>query len=205
MLIIHADKREETKFNVGDQVYLVKNIRTTELCPKCGGCGYVNVPADEGVQVTTCDCCQGNNTVAKTRCVPLPTPAVVEEIRVHFTQNNFSYTYILRMGTSKVNRTDDKMFPTYEAANKFCVEQNRTKKKMLIEDIVIPHSFTKTIPSPEKIAKRMEELRKHGKFTNMIEVDVNNVLVDGYTTYVLAKGFGYTKMEVIVHDEVKNV
>lgn len=205
MIIVHADKREETKFNVGDQVYLVKNVRTTELCPKCGGSGYVNIPTDEGIKAETCDCCQGNNVITKTRCVSMPTPAVVDEIRVHFTQNNFSYTYILRMGTSKLNRTDDKMFPTYNAAETFCMEQNRTKKKINIEDIVIPHSFTKTIPSPEKMAKRMEEFRKHGKFTNMIEVDPNNVLVDGYTTYILAKGFGYTEIEVIVHDEVKNV
>ena len=49
------------------------------------------------------------------------------------------------------------------------------------------------------MAARMEEIREHGKFTNMIEVDENNVLIDGYTTYVLAKGFGFNQVEVMVH------
>ena len=38
-------------------------------------------------------------------------------------------------------------------------------------------------------------------FENMIEVDENGKLVDGYTTYVLAKGFGWKEIEVIVHNK----
>lgn len=70
---------------------------------------------------------------------------------------------------------------------------------MKIDDIKILGGFLKTYPCSEKIEKRMQELRTTGTFENMVEVNEDGVLVDGYTTYVLAKGFGWKEIDVIIH------
>ena len=190
-IVRENDMISTSKYNIGDTVYLVKTVAVIELCSHCGGIGIVDG--------NICPLCNGNNTISRSVYVPITTPATVKEIKVSVKEQGEIYKYILNMDGQKFNRVADNMFDTLEAAMKYCAKKNVKKAQMKIEDIKIPNGFLKTYPCPEKIEKRMQELRATGNFENMIEVDENGKLVDGYTTYVLAKGFGWKEIEVIVH------
>ena len=190
-IVRENDMTSTSKYNIGDTVYLVKTVAVIELCSHCNGIGIVN-----GVN---CPLCNGNNTISRTVYVPITTPATVKEIKVSVKEQGEIYKYILNMDGQKFNRVADNMFDTLEAAIKYCAKKNVKKTRMKIDDIKILGGFLKTYPCPEKIEKRMQELRTTGTFENMIEVNEDGVLVDGYTTYVLAKGFGWKEIDVIIH------
>lgn len=133
--------------------------------------------------------------------MPDPTAAVVEKIKVVFGKSNVEWKYIVSQNGKMLNRSEDNgMFLSQQLAAAYCRQKNQKRVVMKLDDIKVPPRYLKTFPSPEKIEKRMQELRNTGKFTNMVEVNEHGELVDGYTTYVLAKGFGFAKLEVIVHD-----
>lgn len=192
MNIVREDNTiSKSKYNMGDVVYLVKTVIVTELCPRCKGTGIING--------SICPTCNGNNVVSRTVYVPITTPALVREIKISVKEQGEIFKYILTINNQKFNRVADNMFSSLEEAMRYCVKKNVKKVRMKIDDIKISGGFLKTYPCPEKIEKRMQEIRATGKFENMIEVDENGVLIDGYTTYVLAKGFGWKEIEVIVH------
>lgn len=58
---------------------------------------------------------------------------------------------------------------------------------MRVADIKIPHYIKKTIPSGQKIEKRIREYMKTGNFQTNIVVGANGYLTDGYTAYLAAK------------------
>lgn len=66
-----------------------------------------------------------------------------------------------------------------------------------IDDIVIPDRFKKTMPSQYKIAQRMHALRTSGSFDREIIVDENNILLDGYTVYLVCKMLSITGIRCI--------
>lgn len=180
-----------SKYNIGDTVYLVKTVPVTELCTHCGGMGFV------GGEI--CPLCNGNHTINRMVYVPITTPAAVKEIKVSVTEQGEFYKYILVGDGQKFNHVADNMFNTLENAMKYCAKKNVKKVRMKIDDIQIFSDFLKIYPSAKKIEKRMQELKTTGRFENMIEVNEDGVLVDGYTTYVLAKGFGWKEIDVIIH------
>lgn len=190
-IVRENDMTSTSKYNIGDTVYLVKTVAVIELCSHCGGVGIVDG--------NICPLCNGNNTISRTVYVPITTPATVKEIKVSVKEQGEIYKYILNMDGQKFNRVADNMFDTLETAMKYCAKKNVKKARMKIDDIKILGGFLKTYPCPEKIEKRMQELRTTGTFENMVEVNEDGVLVDGYTTYVLAKGFGWKEIDVIIH------
>lgn len=190
-IVRENDMISTSKYNIGDTVYLVKTVAVIELCSHCGGVGIVDG--------NICPLCNGNNTISRTAYVPITTPATVKEIKVSVKEQGEIYKYILNMDGQKFNRVADNIFDTLEAAMKYCAKKNVKKARMKIDDIKILGGFLKTYPCPEKIEKRMQELRTTGTFENMVEVNEDGVLIDGYTTYVLAKGFGWKEIDVIIH------
>lgn len=53
-------------------------------------------------------------------------------------------------------------------------------------DIRISHHLNHSVPSSEKIARRMDELKETGRFNTRIEI-VDGELRDGYTAYLVCK------------------
>lgn len=180
-------------YNIGDTVYLTKTIAVTEICPYCNGIGIVND--------SYCPICNGKNTVNRTVHIPIPTPATIKEIKISIKEDKEIFRYVAVINNQKFNRVPENIFESFDSAIKYCKKNNTRKTYMKIDDIKISGSFRKTYPCAEKIEKRMQELRTTGKFENIIEVNEENVLIDGYTTYVLAKGLGWTEIEVLVHVE----
>lgn len=64
-----------------------------------------------------------------------------------------------------------------------------------IKNIKIPKHFTK--PNAEKLKERFDYYKQNKKFKKPIIIDNNYTLIDGYTSYLIAKN--YNKTSVIVH------
>ncbi len=61
---------------------------------------------------------------------------------------------------------------------------------MKLEDIKIPNSFSSHTPSVSKMIKKEEYFKKYGMLKESIIVDQTNYLIDGYTSYLIAKKAG---------------
>ncbi len=70
-----------------------------------------------------------------------------------------------------------------------------------ISNIKIPKKFKK--PNYNKIARRKEYFKKYGYFRSTVILNDKNYLVDGYTTYLLAKEMKFDYI-TILREEVKN-
>lgn len=68
------------------------------------------------------------------------------------------------------------------------------KEIVKLADIIISKKFTK--PKKEKLQHRSEYYRVYKDFEVPIILDRNNVLVDGYTTYLIAKREGISHIYV---------
>ncbi len=72
---------------------------------------------------------------------------------------------------------------------------NETAIEIDIKDIKIPKYFTK--PNPKKLQRRFDYYKQNKKFEAPIVIDSNFTLIDGYTSYLIAKN--YNKTSVIAH------
>ena len=58
-----------------------------------------------------------------------------------------------------------------------------------IDKIIIPNCYKK--PREEKLKSKKRFYLKNGYFENNIIIDENNTLLDGFTTYYIAKLYGF--------------
>ena len=197
----------ETKFDIGDKAYRAGVVVLDKLCPKCKGNGYYRKSMDSD-ELETCEHCDGNGTLTVYKRTVNDAPLTVKGLNLNIDEESVNVSYSIEqhtpsgmiMGLSYLR--ENELFKTLKEMEEFCIEHNTTKKTIALKDIIIPDHYLTTYPKAEKISARMKELKAYGKFTNMIEVDINNVLVDGYTTYVLAKGFSFDEIEVIVREGI---
>ncbi len=68
---------------------------------------------------------------------------------------------------------------------------------MKLNKIKIKDSFKKRQPKGSKMRERWEYYRDNDRFYSPIVVDQSNYLVDGYTSYLIAKTEGLKEVEVI--------
>lgn len=61
---------------------------------------------------------------------------------------------------------------------------NKEIKQIKMSDIIIPEAFTKTPPSKEKVQKANTYYSMYGEVDHPLSLDINNVLLDGYTRYL---------------------
>ena len=70
------------------------------------------------------------------------------------------------------------------------------KVTIAFKDIIISKEFKKHYPRKSKMQERWEYYEKYKEGKVPIIVDKNNVLIDGYTTYLIAKKLGVNKILV---------
>lgn len=63
-----------------------------------------------------------------------------------------------------------------------------------IDKIIIPGYYKR--PSPEKLAKKKMFYMANGYFQDNIIIDENNNLIDGFTTYFIAKVYDFKYISV---------
>ena len=68
---------------------------------------------------------------------------------------------------------------------------------MKLNKIKIKDSFKKTEPKNWKMRERWEYYRCNNRFYSPIVIDQSNYLVDGYTSYLIAKEDGLKEVEVV--------
>lgn len=64
-----------------------------------------------------------------------------------------------------------------------------------ISNIKIPKNFQ--IPRIEKLNRRYEHYKRHNYFRSTIILDNKNNLLDGYTTYILAKEMNFDYITIL--------
>lgn len=84
-----------------------------------------------------------------------------------------------------------KLFGKYETEYEYWV---------YLKDIEITSQFQETQPRFVKMAQKYDWYCKHGEFQSPIRLTKNFVLVDGYTSYLLAKKFNLDKVPVYFVD-----
>lgn len=96
------------------------------------------------------------------------------------------------------NKIEDKIL---EYAQKDTIEFSKIINRpnegeiVKIDNIKIPRVFKK--PNQEKFDSRREYYIKHKYFRSMIVLNKNNYLLDGYTTYLLAKEMNFDYITVL--------
>lgn len=65
-----------------------------------------------------------------------------------------------------------------------------------INNIKIAEEFKKNKPKSEKMIYKWNFYQFYGKFEQPIVLDKNNYLIDGYTTYLIAKQLGKKYIKV---------
>ena len=70
-------------------------------------------------------------------------------------------------------------------------------KEFPLKDIVISDDFKNTIPAEQKMQKKIECFNRTGKLPGVIVINDENVLIDGYISYLIATECGFTQVPVI--------
>ena len=68
--------------------------------------------------------------------------------------------------------------------------------KVKVLDIIIPEEFKATKPRFEKMIKKRKFYRKNNRFESKIVLNKDFLLIDGYTSYIIAKENGMKYVEV---------
>lgn len=67
---------------------------------------------------------------------------------------------------------------------------------MLLKDIKVYPCFWETPPNSDKMARKMQYLMENGTFQSDVIVNSENYLIDGFTSYLLAREYGLAEMPV---------
>jgi inhibitor of KinA sporulation pathway (predicted exonuclease) len=73
---------------------------------------------------------------------------------------------------------------------------------MDISEIKIPQLFIQSPPNPDKVNKKIDYYKRNGRFQKPIFINHNNVMYDGYATYMACKQLNITN--VLVNQRVTN-
>ena len=67
--------------------------------------------------------------------------------------------------------------------------------KIKVSDIIIPEEFKATKPRFKKMIQKREFYRKNDRFESKIVLNKDFLLIDGYTSYIIAKENGMKYVE----------
>ena len=67
--------------------------------------------------------------------------------------------------------------------------------KVKVSDIIIPEEFKATKPRLKKMIQKREFYRKNDRFESKIVLNKDFLLIDGYTSYIIAKENGMKYVE----------
>jgi hypothetical protein len=184
------------KYAIGDTLYTIMQKHAYDTCPQCAGVGeYIN-----GQAKFYCSSCQGSGSVktSKQKWFPCENVVLVTGYRFTVGKNETVIKYRGKMYGATVNRAENALYRTIEESQAECDRRNVEKITLPLASIKIQDEWVKTIPSPEKIAERVQEWKSKGRFNTRVAVDKNAMLLDGYSAYLVAKMFDVQEMKVEV-------
>lgn len=102
---------------------------------------------------------------------------------------------VIEYCNSKINDGKDEIIDMQEQfIDKLLNELDKRVKFVYLKNIKIPEYFTN--PKQKKFQERVEYFCKNKKFKVPIVINENNELLDGYTSYLIAKNFDLEIVEV---------
>ena len=215
----------ETKFEVGNVVFfLTKKQRVP--CWACFGTGTIHAmrcitrkeaenpefryakamfmlyPARSNITVRAdhvCPHCNGKGTVKAEYPIFEIRRGTVASIVLESNGDNTTLVYTVMSDDNTIyNLSDDGIYTTLDEAQKACDFMNLPRLNIDADRIKITSAFAKTIPCNEKLNKRLAEFKKNGKCDTEIFINSDGFLLDGYTSYLTYRMFGWKQMPVVV-------
>lgn len=190
---------KQIKFEKGDTIYTIKQIREEKVCHVCEGKKTITYNEKE----MRCPECmgQGKFTSNKQIHVVLDKPFIISSIKIRLDSNyDPCIRYNGRCGFDSVRRAEENLFSTKEEAQVKCDELNREKIYINVKDIIISDSFYVSQPSIEKVSEKLNYYRDNGKLDKDIVIDKDNILLDGYVNYLICKLLNIETIRAIVEN-----
>lgn len=186
------------KFEIGEEVYTITQKKLTMLCPMCSASKVVTY---NGVTVKCPNCCGTGEFETNKRVWDIVNEAQeIKTVKATITKYGSTVKYKLNPKTgygSVLSRSEETLFKTKEDAQQECNKRNEIHMHIKVSDIKITTAFSNTIPSPKKIAQRVEEYKTEGKFNTDVVVR-NGYLIDGYSAYLVCKMLGIETLKVTI-------
>jgi excinuclease UvrABC ATPase subunit len=188
----------ETKFDIGDQVYLIRKVKVINVCNVCEGKRRIEYKD----KMMTCPECKGVGTLPSNMEVYVvkDEPLTVKSIRVSISTKCGSNTrrYKVEAMYESYVRAEENIYSTKELAQAACDDLNKIRTYINLNDIIINDEFKRTIPEPSKIAERINEYKTNKTFNTEIILNKENVLKDGYITYLVCKMLNIERIKVVI-------
>lgn len=105
-------------------------------------------------------------------------------------------TKMLKGKEAIINIQDEHIKTQDNMINNLLKYINRKTKIIKVSDIKIPKDFRK--PNPGKMKNRIGYYNTYKQFAVPIIVDKDNNLIDGYTSYLIAKKYNFNNIQVQV-------
>jgi len=185
------------KYQKDDTVYTTKQSKLEKICSICEGTGKIKYN-DKDMR---CPECMGagkftSNKMIHTVC---DEPFIIYMTKITVNNNgNIIIKYKGHCGFSNMNRMEESLFLTKEEAQVRCDELNKETIIISIDNIIIQDSFKNTQPSLDKIQKKLEYYKKYNRFDKRIVINKDNVLQDGYITYLICRMLYIKTNKVVV-------
>jgi len=102
----------------------------------------------------------------------------------------------LKSAREEFKRTFDKEPPSDKEVSDWNTAKIRKviDETILIENIIIPTSYKATPPAERKLVYAREFYKQYGLLAPLIVISDNNVLIDGYTAYLVAEENGFKEV-----------
>lgn len=185
------------KFNSGDKVYTIKQVKIENECLVCEGAGKIQY----NNKYMKCPECMGMGKVKsnKQKYVVCDEEYIISSLKISYHKENM-FTVKYKCGTTleSLNRSEENLFTTKEEAQAKCDDLNKERIVVKIQDIIIPNSFSRNIPSSEKIQKKLEYYKTNKRFDSDIFVNQHNIIQDGYINYLICKMLDIEDVKVVV-------
>jgi len=186
------------KFQKGDTIYTIKQTKLEKKCEICEGIGKIKYN-DKDMRCPEC-MGVGNFTSNKMIYTVCDEPFVINMTKISVDNNgNITLKYKGHCGFSNIrNRMEESLFLTKEEAQVKCDELNKERIIILVDDIVIKDCFKETKPGIDKIQAKLEYYKENNKFDKQIIINRDNVLQDGYISYLIFKILNIKTIKVVV-------
>ena len=188
------------KFQKDDTIYTTKKVKAEEpIFPICEGKKTITYNGKE----MRCPECNGRGSIISNKFTNIvcDEPFVISATKITVNSDGrIIVKYKGHCGYTSLNRAEDNLFETKEQAVIRCKKLNKETIFINVSDINIQESFKNTPPAIEKIQDRLEYYKANNKFNKEIIINKDNILLDGYITYLICKLLNIDVAKVIVED-----
>lgn len=187
-----------TKYDIGDTVYIIKREKISIVCPICDGKKKIEYKE----KLMTCPECHGAGCQQSQKEISVVKDESykVNSIKISISNKNGDYTtrYKVYSMTESCSRAEENLYCSKEEAQLVCDNLNKERKYINLNDIIISDSFSKTVPAAEKLSTLIDEYKINKTISKEISINNENVLIDGYTAYLVSKMFGIQIVKAII-------